>query len=666
MCGIVGFLDYERRFDRRTMAVLVTAMADSIAHRGPDDAAIHVEEMGDLAFGFRRLAIVDLSAAGRQPMVSASGRTLIVFNGEIYNAEEMRRDLDGCIARFRGHSDTEVLVEWIEAFGLEKTLQRTVGMFALAVFDTESRRLCFARDRFGKKPLYIACHHGAVLFASELRALLTHPLFIREIDQSAVAAFLQMGWVPHPRSIYRNVRQLEPGAMAEIDKKGEIRRHFYWSATDEAASAMADPVEGSDEELLDRCEAVVSQAVSCRMIADVPLGAFLSGGIDSSLIVSLMQRQSSQPVKTFSIGFAEAGFDEAPFARAVATHLKTEHHELYVTPDDALAVVPRLADLWDEPFADSSQIPTYLVSRLARGKVTVALSGDGGDEVFAGYERYGMLAHIAAAERLMLGALGPLARSASGLFDAPALSGLRTMMPPVRRAQTSRWLARLALLAGEDGLERSYRGLLGLGFASPPVVDGDQVPFEPAGLAARFHAPAALAQIVDTSSYLPDDILVKVDRASMAVGLEARAPLLDQRVFELAWRLPERLKRRGRESKWALRHLLYRYVPRPMVDRPKKGFNVPVAAWLRGPLREWAEDLVSEKALREAGLVEPAPIRALWQRHLAGENWHNPLWCVLSLHAWHRRWMMAPQAPPPAMLHSRDWLNAIPAFLGQG
>jgi asparagine synthase (glutamine-hydrolysing) len=644
MCGIVGFLDPQKRFDDQTLLRIATAMADEVVHRGPDDSGTFADAQAGLAFGFRRLSIIDLTAAGHQPMSSASGRSTIVFNGEIYNADDLRHDLVSEGVPFRGRSDTEVLIEACESWGVRRTLERLVGMFAFAVYDHQDRRLTLARDRLGKKPLYIAKHNGAVLFASQPRSFLPHPLFEATINTDTMAAYVRFGYVPSPLSIYRGVEQLSPGSLAVVEADGRQWVERYWKAEEAAAHAKAEPWRGSDGELLDRLEARIADAVSLRMIADVPLGAFLSGGIDSSLVVSLMQRASSQPVKTFSIGFSVEGYDEAPHAKAVAQHLKTDHHEAYLTAEDALATIPELATHYDEPFADSSQIPTLLVSRLARQHVTVALSGDGGDELFGGYPRYGQM------ESLMLLAgrnpqlAGPAARFAQAVVSRAPLQAVGRMFPSAlrMRARTTRWLGRAAHVDSSGGFERSYRQLVQQGPDPGPIMEGITEPVADlweGSLERDFPGAVERCQIIDSLTYLPDDILVKVDRASMGVSLEARAPLLDHRVFDAAWRLPPHMKRRDGVTKWALRELLYRHVPRAIVDRPKMGFGVPIGPWLRGPLRDWAEDLLSPRELSESGIFRSQPVRALWDRHLAGEHWEYALWCILSAQAWRRHWL---------------------------
>lgn len=643
MCGIAGSYDPRRRLSHEGMLAAGAAMGREIVHRGPDDEGVHVEDQGDVVLSFRRLSIIDLSEAGHQPMVSASGRSVIVFNGEIYNAESLRPELAARGLTFRGHSDTEILLEAFEAWGVEQTLARVVGMFAIAYFDRQSRRLTLARDRLGKKPLYVARQNGLVLFASQPRCFRVHPLFEPRLDRNALASYLRMGYVPSPLSVYQDVEQLRPGEMAVVHPDGRFEKARYWRAEDVAEQAKASLLEGDDKTLLNALERQLTAAVTKRMVADVPLGAFLSGGIDSSVVVALMQASSEKPVKTFSIGFHVEGFDEAPHARAVAEHLGTDHHELYLSADDALATIPELAEHYDEPFADSSQVPTLLVSRMARRHVTVALSGDGGDELFAGYSRYGQMASIMGVASKAPGLFGAVAGFGHTLLTHPASKPLRAALPPILRSRAERWLSRMSQVGGDAAFEAAYLRIVQQGLDPAGVMTGVVEPMSEiwkGSLARAFPGVAERCQMIDTLSYLPDDILVKVDRASMAVGLEARAPLLDHELFQFVWSLPERMKVRDGVAKWALREVLYRHVPRSIVDRPKMGFGVPIDVWLRGPLRDWADDLLSPSALAEDDLFQVAPVRALWARHLAGENWQYPIWSILMAQAWRRRWLV--------------------------
>lgn len=626
------------------MQALAGRMADRLRHRGPDDSGVWVDAAAGIALAHRRLAILDLSPLGRQPMTSASGDWIVAYNGEIYNFAELRAELEGRGHRFRGHSDTEVMLAAFEEWGLEASLKRFNGMFAFAAWHRSARTLYLARDRLGKKPLYYGWAGNAFLFASELKALRAHPAFRREIDPGALALFLRHNYIPHPYSIYRGIRCLAPGTALAIPESaaGETPPAVvYWSHKLVAEQGIQHPVEEAAE-ALERLDALLRDAVRLRMIADVPLGAFLSGGIDSSLIVALMQRQSSRPVMTFSIGFHEQGFDEAAYARAVAAHLGTDHTELYVSPAEARDVIPSLPEIYDEPFADASQIPTFLVSKLARGRVTVSLSGDGGDELFGGYSaylsnlrfwrRYGRLP--LPVRRLVAAAARALSPEAwDGIF-----AHLKPVVPAARRSSAGLRLLRLAVALAQDSEEGVYCSLLS--HWQPPLtplagIEEPPTAFRDPARRAALSGFAERMMYLDMISYLPDDILVKVDRASMAVSLEVRCPLLDYRVAELAWRLPLALKIRDGKGKWILRQLLYRYVPPELVERPKAGFSPPVGNWIRGPLREWAEELIRPARLASDGLFDPAPIRAVWDQHLRGSfDWGMLLWPVLIFQAW--------------------------------
>ena len=636
MCGIAGFAAPRAGFDAPRLEGIARGMARALAHRGPDDEGVWAEPGAGLAIGFRRLAIIDLSPAGAQPMLSASGRTAIAFNGEIYNAEMLRAAVAGRGLTWRGHSDTEALLEAIEAMGVEAALPRAWGMFAFAAWDRAQRRLHLARDRLGKKPLYVGRFGGDLVFGSELRALRAHPAFRAEIDPRALTAFMRFGYVPAPLSIFRGVEQLPPGGHGVLEPDGSWSVRRWWRVEEVAAAGRAQRID-DEEEALAGLDALLRDAVARRMVADVPLGAFLSGGIDSSLVVALMQRQAARPVRTFSIGFDIPGFDEAPQAAAVARALGTDHTEHYLREADALDLVPQLAETFDEPFADASQIPTILVSRLARRKVTVALTGDGGDEGFAGYTRYGLFGRL-----LHTTAPAPrLAGQAAHLAEALAASPLRAALPAGHRGEVQRWLARLALLRRGDARARLYSGIMQPGIGAERLLAAPQEMADnwwDADLSAAAATPTDYARLMDSLTYLPDDILVKVDRASMAAGLEARSPLLDHRVIAFAWRLSPSLLVRNGAGKWPLRRLLHRLIDPALVERPKMGFGAPVGAWLRGPLRGWAEDLLSPASLREVGLLDAAAVQRMLRRHMAGEAWHGPLWTTLMFVAWHRRW----------------------------
>jgi asparagine synthase (glutamine-hydrolysing) len=644
MCGIAGFLDLRQRLGEPQAAALARAMADQLVHRGPDDGGSWADPQAGIAFGFRRLAIIDLSDAGAQPMVSASGRSVIVFNGEIYNPEELRPDLEERGIRWRGHSDTEVILEAFEAWGVVATAKRLIGMFALAWWDVRNRTLWLLRDRIGKKPLYYGRFDETILFGSQLKALMAHPSCERNIDRDALAGYLRFGCYPSTRSVLCGVRQLRPGTAVAIasegPRAGEPSEHIYWDAYEVAARPG---IRADAHERTDALEELLRDAVRRRMVADVPLGAFLSGGIDSSTVVALMQKQSPRPVKTFSVGFNEQRYDEAPYAKAVATHLGTDHTEIYVPPEAALDLIPKLAEWYDEPFADASQIPTLLVSELARSQVTVALSGDGGDELFHGYPWYRFGARLGA----IAGSL-PLAarRSLAALLTAPsptAWDSLARLAPEARRPERlgdrAHKLAAWMSLPNQDLLFRAIRSL----WPEPEaLVPGAVEPVDPIWTGAAAEAiPDFLDRmpVIDLLTYLPDDILTKVDRATMAVSLEGRCPILDHRVVEFALGLGREHKAAAGRTKIILKEVLARHLPRPLFERPKQGFESPIADWLRGRLRGWAEELLDPVTIRADGIFDPEPIRRKWVEHQSGHrNWQWALWNVLMFQEWKRRW----------------------------
>ena len=652
MCGLAGFVDGAPQGDLQAM---VCRMAGQLAHRGPDDSGAWVDAQAGVALGFRRLAIVDLSPAGHQPMVSADGRYVIVFNGEVYNFAELRAQLESRGRRFRGHSDTEVMLEAVSEWGLEAAVRKFVGMFAFALWDRRGRVLHLVRDRLGIKPLYCGWQGKVFLFGSELKALRVHPAFNPRISQAALGLYLQLGYIPYPYSIYEGIWKVPPGHILTLPAGAPPSVALagtapYWSAREVCENGAANAFQGTEGEAVAELDRLLRDSVRLRMIADVPLGAFLSGGLDSSLVAALMQAQSSHPVKTFTIGFEEQQFDEAAYARRVANHLATEHTELYATARDAMEVIPRLPHLFDEPFADSSQIPTYLLSALTRRHVTVSLSGDGGDELFGGYQRYRRARQFWA----VVGWLPQRSREAlaqtirvfrPATYDR-LLGGLAPYLPGLARPSTmGERMYRLAEVLAIDNPDDLYSYLVSFWKSPAEVLQAAELPASsPAALGSatpqlppppRLPGLAERMMFLDLVTYLPEDILAKVDRASMAASLEARVPLLDHRVVEFAARLPISLKIRSHQGKWLLRQVLYRYVPRELVDRPKMGFSVPIENWLRRPLRDWAEELLREDRLRQEGFFHPEPIRTLWAEHLSGQrNWQGHLWSVLMFQAW--------------------------------
>jgi asparagine synthase (glutamine-hydrolysing) len=649
MCGIAGLVDRGQRLAAAELGAIAERMAAALHHRGPDDAGVWVEAESGAALGHRRLSIVDLSPAGHQPMVSADGRFVVSYNGEIYNFRDLRPQLEARGVRFRGHSDTEVLIEGCAAWGIETTVKRLIGMFAFALWDRRERTLHLVRDRLGIKPLYWGQFGSLLLFGSELKALRACPRWPVEIDDGAVAAYLRHNYVPAPHSIYRGVRKLPPGHILTL-RPGDAAPGLkcYWSARAVARAGALQPHRFDDAEAAERLETLLADAVGRRMIADVPLGAFLSGGIDSSTVVALMQAQSSRPVKTYSIGFRQPGYDEAAQAKAVAAHLGTDHTELYVDPGHALAVIPRLAEWFDEPFADSSQIPTFLVSELARRHVTVALSGDGGDELFAGYNRYLLAGRLWRVMHLLPRSLRQALAGTIHSVSPAAWDRLGALLPPARPLpQAGDKLHKLARVLPAEDVADLYRRIVTHwepAEIAPTAAEPAGLATDP-GLAAEIPDVTARMQFLDLVTYLPDDILTKVDRASMAVSLEARVPLIDHRVVEFALALPPTQRRRGGVSKWLLRRVLHRHVPPALVERPKMGFGVPIDRWLRHELRDWAEDLLAPAALGADGLLDGALVRRHWQEHLSGRRNHQHLlWGVLMLRAWRHRWLSAAAA----------------------
>jgi asparagine synthase (glutamine-hydrolysing) len=646
MCGIAGFLDPDLSTTPGNLGATVSAMAEALSHRGPDGEGTWIDPAGGIALGHRRLAILDLTEAGQQPMVSADERYVVVLNGEIYNFRRLREELEAKGDRFRGHSDTEVLLAAIVRWGLNRALPRLNGMFAFGLWDRRERVLSLVRDRLGEKPLYYGWVGRRFLFGSELKALRACAGPDLRVDRDAICALVRYKYVPAPRSIYEGIRKLPPACVLQIHASdvGRLPEPVpFWSAREAAEQGVGTPLVEPLSDSVDRVHELLRDSVRIRMESDVPIGAFLSGGVDSSTVAAVMQESAGHPIRTFTVAFEERSFDEATHAAAVAAHLGTDHTEVRVTAREALDVIPDLPRLFDEPFSDSSQIPTHLISAVARRHVTVALSGDGGDEVFGGYNRHAWLSMIwrrvgwmPSPVRRASGAA--LRRVPPGTWDA-AFGGAGRLVPHrFRQRNPGDKLHKLGEMLTAKDPNRMYLAAVSHWQDPTALVLGSEEPYALAADPVRWPALGGLTQTtmyLDAVTYLPDDILTKVDRASMGVGLEARVPLLDHRLFELAWRLPLSLKIRDGESKWILRRVLDRYVPRAMIDRPKMGFGIPLGDWLRGPLRDWAESLLDESRLRAEGIFDPTPIRLSWEDHLAGRrNAQYLLWDVLMIQAW--------------------------------
>jgi asparagine synthase (glutamine-hydrolysing) len=642
MCGITGFWDTSIELSTEKLRSIATQMSDAIIHRGPDSGGVWVDEATGIALGHRRLAIVDLSPEGHQPMISSNGRYTIVFNGEVYNFVALREELLQLGYSFRGHSDTEIMLAAFSEWGLEPAVKKFNGMFAFALWDSQERLLHLGCDRLGEKPIYYGWIGQTLVFGSELKALKANPIFQPEIDRQALTLFMRYSYVPAPYSIYQGIKKLPPATLLTWNGNPTQPTPVpYWSVRAAAEAGIANPFSGSDREAIDKLDALLLDAVGLRMMADVPLGAFLSGGVDSSTVVALMQAQSTKPVKTFSIGFEEAEYNEAQHAQAVAKHLNTEHTEMYVTAAEALAVIPKLPSLYDEPFADSSQIPTFLVSELARRHVTVSLSGDGGDELLGGYERYFLAENIWQKFGWMNKSLRQTTAKALTIVSTQTWDNVLGSLPAIpaklKQYPGSR-IHKLADILSVNDPEEMYLGLISH-WQQPDtlVIGGDEPTIHLTDRPNWAEVPTFTDRMMylDTMSYLPDDILVKVDRASMGVSLEGRIPLLDHRVVELAWQIPLSMKIRDNRGKWILRQVLEKYVPNSLIDRPKMGFGVPIDSWLRGPLKDWAEALLDEDRLRSEGFFHPQPIRKMWAEHLSGDrNWQYCLWDVLMFQAW--------------------------------
>ncbi len=644
MCGIAGMIDWRAATSADALRSIGEAMIETVRHRGPDAGEVWAEAQRGVVLGQRRLAIIDLSPGGAQPMHSADRRYVITFNGEVYNYRDIRRELEAAGCSMRSDSDTEVLLEACALWGVEAALARVVGMFAFALWDRRTSTLVLARDRLGIKPLYYAVTPERVLFASQLKAFRAVPGWQPSIDDDAVVGYLRHAYIAQPRTIYRQAAKLPPGHIVTLRAGAAPAVTCYWDLRSIATAGQRSSAHSVDPtEAVERLDALLRDAVKLRMIADVPLGAFLSGGIDSSTVVALMQAQSARPVKTFSIGFHEQGYDEARSAAKVAAHLGTDHTELYVEPQHALEVIPQLPEWFDEPFADSSQIPTYLVSELTRRHVTVALSGDGGDELLAGYNRYLWGARLARTVARVPRALRGVSAAALRALPPERWNRLFAVVPASwRPALPGDKLHKIATILDDAEPDAIYRRLVSQWEHPEAIAAAGREPHGPlwdATIASDFPELVSRMQFLDMITYLPDDILTKVDRATMAVGLEGRVPLLDHRVVAYCWGLPLELKLRDGRGKWLLRRVLDRYVPASLIDRPKMGFGVPIDVWLRGPLREWAESLLAPARLEAYGFVRVAPVRRAWQEHVAGtRNWQYSLWTVLMLQAWRERW----------------------------
>lgn len=670
MCGLTGFLTTNPTQPPETLQRIATDMADALVHRGPDDGGIWVDADAGIALGHRRLSIIDLSPLGHQPMVSHDGRFVLTFNGEVYNYAPIRAELEAWGYPFKGHSDTEVLLAGICRWGLEETLRRSNGMFAIAVWDRKGHVLSLARDRSGKKPLYYGWANGTFVFGSELKALHRHPAFTPEIDRDALALYLRYTWMPVPHTIYRGIRQLPAATILEVrpDATAPLIPKAYWSSRDVAEAGARAPLTLSPDAIADRLDATLREAVALRMVADVPVGAFLSGGIDSSVVVALMQAQSPGRVRTFTIGFEEQEYNEAEHAKAVARHLGTDHEELYVSPADCMAVIPNLPTLYDEPLGDYSQVPTYLVSALARRHVTVSLSGDGGDELFAGYNSYPRIynrwmdvqrqwaACPPALRAPLAGGLNRFADAGIRFLEGPGRAGGplgRKVMKRLRRIQKrgSPTISAAELYARD---RERYAGADTFVVGARPA---DCLLTQPQAWAQGVDPLLAMQQ-VDFATYMVDDVLVKVDRASMGTALEVRCPLLDTDVIAFAWSLPPDQRLGPTGGKAALRRVLARYVPEALFDRPKQGFGLPVDRWMRGPLREWVETLLDERRLAREGYLQPAMVRRTWAEHLSeGKDHTFLLWSLLMFQAWQEHWtqqrapLESPRAPAAVVSH---------------
>jgi len=637
MCGIAGVLSL-REIDESILNQMILA----IFSRGPDSKGSWVDKNSGVGLAHSRLAVIDLSEAGHQPMISNSGRYVISYNGEVYNHLGLRAELEGISnpIKWKGSSDTETLLYGFDIWGIAKTIKKTNGMFAFSVWDKKKNELTLGRDRLGEKPLYYGWQGDVFLFGSELKALKQHSAFKAEINRDAITLFLRHNYIPAPYSIYQDIFKLEAGCLLSLSIGSPVPKICsYWSACDVAKEGVKNQFFGTPNEAVDQLEYLVNNSIQQQMVADVPLGAFLSGGIDSSTVVALMQNQSARPIKTFTIGFHEEGYNEAVHAKSVAQHLGTEHTELYVTSKDAMDVIPKLSSIYCEPFSDSSQIPTILISELAKQHVTVSLSGDAGDELFCGYNRYQMTNNLW--KKLSLLPVPLRVMIAKGLTSvAPhTWNSLSSFVPKLKSYNNiGDVLHKGASVLASRTVDELYLGLVSNHRApSELVIGGQELP-----TLLTDHSPDLIGlddvqrmMALDLVTYLPDDILVKVDRAAMAMSLETRVPFLDHRVVEFAWTLPMAINNHNGQSKWPLRQILYKYVPKNLIERPKMGFGVPIGSWLRGPLRDWAENLLDESRLIKEGYLYPSPIRKKWDEHLSGQrNWQDYLWNILMFQSW--------------------------------
>lgn len=635
MCGIAGFVSFSKK-DNNYLKELISTMTQTLFNRGPDSSDVWFDNLNGVAFGHRRLAIQDLSPAGNQPMEARSRRYMLVFNGEIYNHLELRKQLKSC--NWIGHSDTETILACVDAWGVEVTLKKLTGMFSIALWDKKLEKLFLARDRLGEKPLYYANHDNCFIFGSELKAIKKHSNFIPEIDRNALCLYLRHSCIPAPYCIYKNTYKLMPGTMLVISRGGHAEEKQYWSATEVINQSTQNRFTGSANQAVDELGNVLTKAVNRQVISDVPLGAFLSGGIDSTTVVALMQAHTSKPVKTFTIGFENKDYNEAEHAKSVAKHLGTDHTEMYLSPNDVKEVIPSLSEIYDEPFADSSQIPTYLVAKLAKTDVTVALSGDGGDELFAGYNRHKLAQKLwPKVAKIPFFMRGSIAKGINK-FSPTQLDTLGCLMPKSMKMRLlgDKLIKAARVMSSQDD-DVLYRSLVS-NFDEPSnlVLGG----MEPCTILTSNQLDKALStpekmMALDMMTYMGDDILTKVDRAAMAVSLETRVPMLDHSVVEFAWQLPMSIKLRDGLTKWPLRQLLYKHVPKELVERPKMGFALPIGDWLRGSLRGWASELLNPIRLQKEGYFNELIITELWQEHLSGiKNNAEQLWCILMFQAW--------------------------------